>query len=289
MKIVSSIEEIRKEISRLKKSNKTIGFVPTMGALHDGHLSLVKLSREKSDFTVMSIFINEIQFNDKSDFSKYPRETERDIAKADSAGVDLIFMPSASEMYKDNLTSINVEKITSTLCGKHRPGHFQGVFTVVAKLFNIVTPDIAVFGQKDIQQAVSIKKMCCDLNFPVNIMLAPILRETDGLAMSSRNVHLSTQERKEAKILNKLLKTAESLVESGETKPGTIIAQLKEKAAQKAPEIKFEYISIVNYNTLQNIDVLDDKSVLALAAYAGKTRLIDNMIIKMGASPKCIY
>lgn len=289
MKVISSINEIRKEINKIRQQNKKIGFVPTMGALHAGHLSLVKESKKNADFHVMSIFVNKIQFNDSNDFENYPHELEQDLKKADQAGIDLVFLPDDSTMYSNHLTYINIENLTNNLCGAFRTGHFSGVFTVVAKLFNIVQPDIAIFGQKDIQQAISINKMVIDLNFPIQIIIAPIIREKDGLAMSSRNVHLSTQEREDSLILYNTLKTAEKFIKNNEKNCTNILKLLNEYIKEQKKNIKLEYLSFVDYETLQEIDKLANKSVLAIAAYLGKTRLIDNMIINSGDNLKCVY
>lgn len=191
MDIVKNIHEVREKVGAARRQGKRIGFVPTMGYLHEGHLGLVRESAKSTQYQVMSIFVNRIQFNDPKDFATYPKDLERDFDLARSAGVDLMFVPDEGEMYRDNLTYVDVKTLTDNLCGAHRPGHFRGVFTVVSKLFNIVQPDVSVFGQKDIQQVVSIQKMTRDLDFPIEIVIAPIIRENDGLAMSSRNKHLN--------------------------------------------------------------------------------------------------
>ncbi len=289
MQIAKTIDEVRKIISEQKMAGKRIGFVPTMGYLHDGHLSLVEISGEHADFQVMSIFVNKIQFNDKKDFENYPRETERDLSLAESAGVDLVFLPGDDEMYRDRLTYVDVLTLTDHLCGAFRKGHFRGVFTVVSKLFNIVQPDVSVFGQKDIQQAVSIEKMVLDLNFPVRIIIAPTMREKEGLAMSSRNKHLSPDQRKRALAIYKSLRTAEEMIKSGEVKSAAILKKMQQTVNEGKPD-KVDYISIASYKTLQPVDLIEDKSVIALAAFFGTTRLIDNMIIDKGVEGfKCIY
>jgi pantoate--beta-alanine ligase len=289
MQIASTIEEVRKIIADHRKAGKRIGFVPTMGYLHEGHLSLVEISRKYSDFQVMSIFVNKIQFNDKKDYENYPRETERDLKLAESAGVDLVFLPGDDEMYKERLTYVDVLTLTDHLCGAFREGHFRGVFTIVSKLFNIVQPDVSVFGQKDIQQAVSIEKMVFDLNFPIRIIIAPTMREKEGLAMSSRNKHLSPDQRKRALVIHKSLHTAETMIKSGESKASAILKKMRQIIDESKPE-KVDYISITSYNTLQPVEEINDKSVIAIAAFFGTTRLIDNMIIEKGASGfKCIY
>jgi pantoate--beta-alanine ligase len=289
MQVANSIEEARKIIIAQRKAGKRIGFVPTMGYLHEGHLSLVEISRKHTDFQVMSIFVNKIQFNDKKDFENYPRETERDLKLAESAGVDMVFLPNDEEMYKDRLTYVDVMTLTDHLCGAFREGHFRGVFTVVSKLFNILQPDVSVFGQKDIQQAVSIEKMVFDLNFPIKIIIAPIMREKEGLAMSSRNKHLSPDQRTRALVIYKSLKTAEALINSGETNSKVIIDKMHAILAEGKPD-KIDYITLTSYNTLQPVEKILDKSVIAIAAFFGNTRLIDNMILDKGDKAfKCIY
>jgi len=191
MHVAKTIKDVRDHVAAARKSGKRIGFVPTMGYLHEGHLSLVAESKKHAEYQVMSIFVNRIQFNDPRDFDKYPIDLDRDYRLAEGAGVDLVFVPDEREMYKNRLTYVDVDLLTEHLCGAHRPGHFRGVYTVVSKLFNIVQPDVSVFGQKDIQQAVSIEKMVADLDFPIRIIIAPTVREMDGLAMSSRNARLS--------------------------------------------------------------------------------------------------
>lgn len=289
MKIVSKIEDVRESVREARKSGKRIGFVPTMGFLHDGHISLVDISKQHSEFQVMSIFVNRLQFNDVNDFNTYPKDLERDFAKAEKGGVDLIFTPDDTEMYRNNLTTVDVDMLTENLCGAHRPGHFKGVFTVVSKLFNIVQPDVAVFGQKDIQQAVSLEKMVADLNFPVKMIIAPIKREIDGLAMSSRNKHLSSEHRIAALALSRSLRKCEELLKSGVTDSSVLINEMRLVIEEGNPD-KIDYISVVDYATLKDADSADDKSVIAVAAFWGSTRLIDNMIAeKEGNSFRCTY
>ena len=237
---------------------------------------------------MMSIFVNRIQFNDPKDFDRYPKDLQRDFDLAREAGVDLVFVPDEEEMYENNLTFVDVDILTKNLCGAHRPGHFRGVFTVVSKLFNIVQPDVAVFGQKDIQQAVSIEKMTADLNFPVRIIISSTIREADGLAMSSRNKNLSPDERTRALAISQSLRRAGELVAAGERKSDTIIASMKKIIDESSP-VKIDYISIVRYSDLESVDVIDAKSVIAVAVYYGTTRLIDNMIIEISnGKPRCI-
>lgn len=282
-----TIAEVRSGVAAARKEGKTIGFVPTMGFLHDGHISLVRRSMEESRFQVMSIFVNRLQFNDPKDFSTYPKDLERDMAMASDAGVDLLFIPDDNEMYRDNLTSVNVEKVTDHLCGEHRPGHFQGVFTVVSKLFNIVQPDVAVFGQKDIQQAVSLEKMVADLNFPLRIVIAPIVREADGLAMSSRNKHLDPDHRRRALVLSRSLRQAEQMIRSGERGAAAITAEM-ERIIREGNPSSIDYISVVRYMDLSPADVITDRAVVAVAAFFGSTRLIDNMIVSIeGGKVEC--
>jgi len=289
MQTVSTIKELREIISDQKKSGKKIGFIPTMGFLHEGHLSLVGLSGKYSDYRVMSIFVNKIQFNDLKDFEKYPREIKRDLELAEHAGVDLVFLPDEAEMYSDRMTYVDVLKLTDHLCGAHREGHFRGVFTVVSKLFNIVLPDVAVFGQKDIQQVVSIEKMVFDLNFPLEIIIGPIIRENNGLAMSSRNKHLSEQQRKDALSIYRSLQAAEKMILSGELNTKNITGEMGKILDEGKPD-KVDYISAVSYSGLQPVDLIENKSVIAIAAYFGSTRLIDNMIVeKNDKGVKCIY
>ncbi len=289
MKIVRKIEDVREAVREARKSGKRIGFVPTMGFLHDGHVSLVEISKLHAEFHVMSIFVNRLQFNDPNDFNTYPKDLERDFAIAEKGGVDLIFTPDDTEMYKNNLTTVDVDMLTENLCGAHRPGHFKGVFTVVSKLFNIVQPDVAVFGQKDIQQAVSLEKMVTDLNFPIKMIIAPIKRESDGLAMSSRNKHLSAEQRSAALALSRSLKKCEELLKGGVTESSKIIPEMKKIIEEGRPD-KIDYISVVDYNTLKDASAAGDKAVIAVAAFWGTTRLIDNMIAEReGNSFRCVY
>lgn len=289
MEIIHTIDAMHDAIKKERTNNKRIGFVATMGYLHQGHLSLIHICKQHADFHVMSIFVNKMQFNDPRDYDTYPRNYDRDFALAKEAGVDLIFLPDDSEMYQNRLTYIDIEMMTSFLCGSARPGHFRGVLTVVAKLFNIVQPDVSVFGQKDIQQAVIIQKMVKDLNFPLAIIVAPIIRESDGLAMSSRNVHLKGDDRTNATCMYQSLKKAEELIQHGIIQANTIIPAMTDIIAAGKPK-KIDYISIVDYETLQPVDSLKDKSVIAVAAFFGTTRLIDNMIVeKIGDSFTCVY
>jgi len=279
MKIIDNIQRMSTLIKMLKKEGRSIGFVPTMGYLHEGHLSLVKAAKKHTDVVVMSIFVNPKQFGHGEDFDKYPRDLKRDEELSRNAGVDIIFFPSVKDMYPEGFrTYVTVEKLTDTLCGESRPGHFRGVATVVAKLFNIVKPDIAYFGQKDAQQAIVIKKMVKDLNMGIEIKVMPTIREKDGLAMSSRNAYLSEVERNDAAILYQSLKAAESLIAGGEKIPKNVIRAM-ERLIKEKPSAKIEYISIVDAEDLQDASLISGEVLVALAVFIGKTRLIDNVVI----------
>ncbi|MBE0068179.1 pantoate--beta-alanine ligase [Thermoanaerobacterium thermosaccharolyticum] len=278
MIVVKKISDVREAIKAQKAQGKTIGLVPTMGYLHEGHLSLVKEARENSDFVCASVFVNPIQFGPNEDYNKYPRDIERDIKLLEENGCDLVFIPSVEEMYpNERLTTVSVIKITNKLCGAYRPGHFDGVCTVVTKLFNIFTPDIAVFGQKDAQQVAVIKKMVEDLNIPVKIIASPIVRDKDGLALSSRNVYLSDDERHAALILNKSLKEAEKILKSGERNAENIISRVK-NILESEPLCKIQYVSCVHPDTLEDLTAINDKALIAIACYIRNTRLIDNLL-----------
>jgi len=283
MRIISKVKEMQKVADELRKEGKIIGVVPTMGYLHEGHLSLIRLAKEKSDVVITTIFVNPLQFAPNEDYDRYPRDFERDVKLAQSAGCDIIFHPSVEEMYPQNfLTYVEVDKLTKVLEGEFRPTHFRGVTTVVAKLFNITKPHIAVFGQKDAQQALIIKQMVRDLNFDIEIIVAPIVREPDGLAMSSRNVYLSDSERKDATVLYESLKLAEKLIENGERNSKNIILKMEELIKSKATA-KIDYIAIVEPETLEKVETLSEgkEYLIALAVRIGSTRLIDNTIVKI--------
>lgn len=280
MKLVDSIQRMSTLAKMYRKEGKSIGFVPTMGYLHEGHLSLIRTAKKHTDVVVVSIFVNPIQFGPSEDPEKYPRDLKRDEESARSAGADIIFCPSAKEMYPDAYaTYVNVEGLTDTLCGASRPGHFKGVATVVAKLFGIVKPDIAYFGQKDAQQAVVIRKMVEDLNMGLEVKILPIIREKDGLAMSSRNVCLSVEDRREAAVLYRSLQDAESAIKKGERDPKNIVKMMSDMISQ-VPASKVDYISIVDTKNLKDVGVVYGEVLIALAVFIGKTRLIDNMIVK---------
>jgi pantoate--beta-alanine ligase len=280
VKLIDSISRMATLVKILKKEGKSIGFVPTMGYLHEGHMSLVKAAKKHTDVVVLSIFVNPLQFGPKEDFKKYPRDIKRDEALAGDAGVDIIFCPSVSEIYPEGYaTYVNVENFTDKLCGVSRPGHFKGVATVVAKLLNIVKPDVAYFGQKDAQQVIVIKKMAKDLNMDIEIKAMPIIRETDGLAMSSRNIYLSEAERREALVLSRSLEKASALITAGERDSGEIVKAMKELVSQK-PMVNIDYVSIVDTKDLKDVPVISGEALVAIAAFVGPTRLIDNIIVK---------
>lgn len=279
MKMIENVSRMTTFVKMMKKENKSIGFVPTMGHLHEGHLSLVKAASKHTDVVVMSIFVNPKQFGPNEDFEKYPRNLKRDEELARDAGVDVIFCPSVREMYpEDYCTFVTVENLAMNLCGKSRPGHFRGVATVVTKLFNIVRPDVAYFGQKDMQQALIIKKMVADLNIGIDIKIMPIVREKDGLAMSSRNIHLSEIERKDAAILYQALKQAEAMVKSGEREARKVIKAAEDIIRQKQ-SARIDYVSIVDSKELKDVKTISGEVIMALAVYFGTTRLIDNTTI----------
>lgn len=260
---------------------RSIGFVPTMGALHDGHLSLVKRSRDENDITVVSIFINPLQFGPSEDFQQYPRDTDEDVAKLRKAEADILFMPDASQIYPPGFTTyIEVGEISEKLCGVFRPGHFRGVATIVAKLFNIVKPAKAYFGQKDFQQAVIIKKMVKDLDMPVDIIVFPTIREHDGLAMSSRNLYLNEEERKAAGVIYKCLIQTSELVKSGIINKEKIQGFMKEKLSAEPLVAEIQYASVYDPETLDEVGNAGKEVLLAVSVKVGGTRLIDNMLVK---------
>ncbi len=282
MKIAKTIKAVRRLVKAARSRGRRTGFVPTMGALHRGHISLIEAAVKKTDFVVVSIFVNPTQFGPAEDFKKYPRPLKVDLAICKKAGVDVVFVPAAKEIYgQENLTWVNVEKISEQLCGKFRPGHFRGVATVCAKLFNIVMPDIAFFGQKDAQQAVIIKRMAADLNMPLKIAVCPTVREADGLAMSSRNQYLSEKERRYAAYIYKSLQKCRQMVAGGVKDISKITLQMR-KVLNKIPSVKIEYVSIVDADNLQPMGRLTGKVLAAVAVRIGTTRLIDNVLLDGG-------
>lgn len=277
MKTVESIAELRQAIKQLEGP---LGLVPTMGYLHEGHLSLVRLAREQSKSVVTSIFVNPTQFGPNEDLDAYPRDIPKDLSLLEAEGVDLVWMPTPKIMYPEGFQSwVDVAEITQLLEGAQRPGHFRGVTTVVAKLFNAVQPDKAFFGQKDAQQVAVIKQMVRDLNFPLEIVVGPIQREPDGLALSSRNVYLDEAQRQAATVLNRALKAAKAAHEAGE-RSGEVIRQTMTDTILAEPRAEMQYVSCVHPRSLQELDEIDEAgALLSMAVFVGKTRLIDNMVL----------
>ena len=279
MKIVSSVEEVRNQVKEWRKQGLTVGLVPTMGYLHEGHQSLIKASVEDNDRTVVSVFVNPIQFGPNEDLATYPRDLDRDSKLCEETGADLIFHPEKENMYDDDFcTYIDMDSVTKNLCGKTRPTHFRGVCTVVGKLFNIVAPDRAYFGQKDAQQLAVIRRMVRDLNFDLEIVGCPIIREDDGLAKSSRNTYLSEEERKAALVLSRSLKEGKALIESGEKDAKKVVDSIR-KVIETEPLAKIDYVEAVDFDTIEPIETINNNTLVAIAVYIGKTRLIDNIII----------
>jgi pantoate--beta-alanine ligase len=278
MVVVKKIKKVREILTRVRNEKKSIGFVPTMGYFHQGHLRLMELARKENDYVVVSIFVNPLQFGPKEDFKEYPRDLKRDIKMAEEVGVDLIFAPSEKEMYEEDFsTYIEVTgNLTQVMCGKSRPGHFKGVTTVVGKLFNIVQPDRAYFGKKDYQQLIIVKKMVKDLNFPLKIVAVNTVREKDKLAMSSRNTYLNEKSRKKALVLYQSLKLAEKEIKKGVKDPKIIKEKMKNLIEEKG---EIDYISIADPQTLQEVEKIEKKVLVALAVKIDGVRLIDNRII----------
>ena len=280
MIITNTIEEVRNLVACAKNEGKTIGFVPTMGALHEGHLSLMRKAKESCDFIVVSIFVNPTQFGANEDLESYPKDIEADGAKCKAEGVDVIFAPSNSRMYPvENRTWVNVEgKLTETLCGAKRPGHFRGVTTVCTKLFNIVQPDVAFFGQKDAQQVAVIKAMVADTNLPLRIEVCPIIREPSGLAMSSRNEYLTADQRSQAAILYKSLCECKEKFNSGCRDVATLKQTITDKLST-CTIAEIDYVEIVDFNTFEKIDTISTTALAAIAVNFAKARLIDNILL----------
>lgn len=281
MQVISSISQLRKKLASYRKQGKTIGFVPTMGYFHEGHQVLMRHAKKEHDICVVSLFVNAIQFGPTEDFKKYPRDMKRDTSIAQKENVDILFTPSDNEIYPDSyLTYVDVGQISKVLCGQFRPGHFQGVATVIVKLLNIVAPHAMYLGQKDAQQVAVIKKLVRDLNFDVIIKAIPTIREADGLAMSSRNVYLTPQERKEAAVLFQSLQQAKALIKKGEKVALKITKQMTQMIEQETSG-KIQYVACVDSATLEPLKQLKGPVLIALAVYFGKTRLIDNIIINV--------
>ena len=279
MELINTISKMKEIRNKLIKEDKSIGFVPTMGYLHRGHLSLVEQARKDNDVVVVSIFVNPTQFGPNEDFDRYPRDLNRDMDLLKPYNVDYVFHPNVNEMYsKDHSTYVEEIKLTGVLCGKSRPEHFKGVTTIVAKLFNIISPTRAYFGQKDAQQFRVLRKMVDDLNMDVNLVEMPIIREEDGLAMSSRNIYLSPEERVQALSLSKSLKKAKELYEIGERNAEKIKGEMR-KIFDMNPLVKVDYIEIVDEYNLESVKEIKGKVLVAVAAFVGKARLIDNIIL----------
>ena len=280
MDICYTIKDTRERVNAWKREGLTVGFVPTMGYLHEGHKSLMQAARANNDKVVVSVFVNPMQFGPNEDLESYPRDFEKDCALCESVGVDLIFHPEPEEMYTDGFCSyVDMNGLTTELCGKSRPIHFRGVQTVVLKLFNIVKPDRAYFGQKDAQQLAVIKRMVKDLNVDTEIVGCPIVREADGLAKSSRNTYLNSDERKAALILNRSLKLGRELIENGETDSKAVIKAITD-SINTEPLAKIDYVDVVDFDTVTPVDKIGKSVLVAIAVYIGKTRLIDNFIIE---------
>lgn len=279
MKVVKTIKEVREIVSSWRRDGLTVGLVPTMGYLHEGHQSLISKSVSENDRTVVSVFVNPIQFGPNEDLEAYPRDLMRDMEAVEAVGGDLIFNPEPAEMYPSHFTSfIDTTETTELLCGAVRPVHFRGVCTVVGKLFNIVTPDRAYFGQKDAQQLATIRRFVRDLNFGLEIVPCPIVREADGLAKSSRNTYLSPAERKAALILSKSLALGKKAVDEGERDASKVVSIITE-SLQTEPLARIDYVEVVDFENIQRVETISGETLVAIAVYIGKTRLIDNFIV----------
>jgi pantoate--beta-alanine ligase len=280
MQICETIEAARGACRARRRAGQSIGLVPTMGALHQGHLSLVRIAKAQCNFVAVSLFVNPLQFGPKEDLAKYPRSFESDRELLEGEGVDLLFAPAVKEMYPTPaITYMNVEGMSERLDGQSRPGHFRGVTTVVSKLFHIIEPDIAVFGQKDAAQCAIIKRMVRDLNLPVEIVIGPIVREPDGLAMSSRNAYLDPQQRQQALVLSRTLARIEQVFRKGERSTTRLVAVGRE-AFSSEPNARLDYLAAVDPETLEPVDSIARETLIAVAAYIGTIRLIDNVLLK---------
>lgn len=276
MEIVTTVQQVRAQVKAWKKEGLSVALVPTMGYLHEGHQSLIQRAVEENDKVVVSIFVNPIQFGPNEDFEQYPRDLEKDAALCEATGAALIFHPEAEEMYPDGFcTHVDMEGITENLCGAKRPGHFQGVCTVVSKLFNIVVPDRAYFGEKDAQQLAIIRRMVRDMNIDVEVVGCPIVREPSGLAKSSRNTYLSKEEKRAACVLDRSLTAARSLLNRGERSAENILGVIREEIKEE-PLAEIDYVKMVDALTMQDVETADRDVLIAIAVYIGKTRLIDN-------------
>ncbi|MGE5373129.1 MAG: pantoate--beta-alanine ligase [Solirubrobacterales bacterium] len=281
MRLIQKPAEMQAYVKELKRQGKTVGLVPTMGFLHEGHISLVRIARTLCDTVFVSIFVNPIQFGVNEDFDTYPRNLDGDMALLQPEGVDVVFAPVAPDMYPSRYgTFVDTSGLDDRLCGKSRPGHFRGVTTVVSKLFLICQPDVAVFGQKDAQQVMIIEKMSRELNFPVQIVRGPIVREADGLAMSSRNVYLSSEDRQRATVLSRSLRQAQERISTGERNPGAIRGMISETIAG-TPGARIDYVEVLSGEDLRDLETLQGKVLIALAVKFGETRLIDNLLLEV--------
>lgn len=284
MRIIRDVLEMQQQAEQWRAEGKKIALVPTMGYLHEGHLSLMRTARDKADVVVASIFVNPTQFGPNEDLARYPRDFDRDRDRSAEAGVDVIFAPEAEQMYPNGFqTYVEVTEVTKPLCGMSRPGHFRGVTTVVAKLFNIVKPHLAIFGEKDFQQLATIRRMVADLNMNVDILGHPIVREEDDLAMSSRNIYLNDEQRRMALRLNRALKEAEILVGGGERRRELILAKVTE-TLQPDENLRIDYAELRSPGSLEEVIVIEDRALLALAVRIGSTRLIDNRVLSVHSS-----
>lgn len=280
VRVVHRVDEMQSLAEQTRLSGQSVGLVPTMGFFHEGHLELMRVAGTLADRVVVSLFVNPTQFGENEDLAGYPRDLERDLAGAERAGVDVLFLPSVEEMYPEGFqTTVHVDRLTRGLCGPFRPGHFDGVATVVAKLFHIVKPHVAVFGQKDYQQLAVISRMVQDLDMDVEIVGAPTVREADGLAMSSRNRYLSPEEREAALCLSESLDLAQRLAGAGERDAGAIRSAV-EAHIQRAPFTRIEYVRLCHPDTLEELETIEQEALLALAVFVGKARLIDNRVIR---------
>jgi len=286
MEVTSKVAELQGKIKGWKQKGLRVGFVPTMGYLHEGHLSLVREAKRRNDRTAISIFVNPKQFGPAEDYNVYPRDFKRDVALLEKEGVDLIFYPGVEEMYPAGYkTYVEVEDLENKLCGRSRPGHFRGVCTVVLKLFNLIRPDEAYFGWKDAQQVIILKKMVEDLNLPVKIRPMPLIREEDGLALSSRNIYLNQQERQAALVLYRSLDLAEKMIKNGEREAARIRQQMVNLISAE-PLARIDYVEIVDLQTLEPLTTIEGDALVAVAVYFGRTRLIDNLRFISGVVEK---
>jgi pantoate--beta-alanine ligase len=277
--ITTTVEETRRAVAAVRAQGKSVGLVPSMGALHAGHASLIRTAREETEFVAVSIFVNPSQFGPKEDLTRYPRPFEHDVRVCADEGVDLVFHPTPEIMYPPSFQSwVEVHELQTVLCGASRPGHFRGVATVVLKLFNIVQPDVAYFGQKDAQQARVLLQMVRDLDLPVRLKICPIVREPDGLALSSRNAYLDADQRKQATVLHRALEAVRAQIEAGERRTDALI-RCARALMEETPGARIDYVAIVAWETLQPLERVQGKVLIALAVYLGTTRLIDNMLM----------